>query len=199
MLGAMAKHMLVNGCYFDPDKPDPHTFDLETVAHGLERLPRFDGQTTRIITVAEHCLRVRRFVILLGGGVEDELAALLHDAPEALVPWGDCLAPGKTDEMREVEDRVLACIHEMLRLPAPVERPVVKHADMLALYIEALLWQPGARDWADAGLEAARVRPDVGVSALLADVWPRPGEDWASETLACTNTVSLARHGRLSP
>lgn len=106
--------MLVSGEYFDHLAPDPSVITLEVLAHGLDRTLRFGTHLVRDVTVAEHSLRVRRFVRDLVHDasprrqIEGQVWALLHDAHEALVPWGDCTAPGKTDHMKAVEAEVPA-------------------------------------------------------------------------------------------
>lgn len=182
--------MLVNGEYFDHLNPDASVITLDVLEHGLA-VPRFNNQTTRPITVLEHSLRVRRIVMRLGGDDVAQLAALLHDAPEALVPWGDCLRPGKTDEMRVVERRVLAAICEAIgvddRLIAKHVDGIVHIADMLALCFEALLWQPGAYDWAQRIFPAERRAGDY-----LQDIMPRPGECWRGDVEALIDSVRIS-------
>jgi len=205
--------MLVTGEYFDHLAPDPSVINLDVLEHGLQA-PRFNGQTLRPITIAEHSLRVRRIAVeLIGptpsmfeeGQAVDVLErhaalldgvpiwALLHDAHEALVPWGDCLRPGKTPEMREAEDQVDSAIRLALGVSLPDERTfeIVKTADAIALYFEALLWQPGAIDWAPDvfpwGSDAAApisVRHSDVIPRFMPLIAPRPGECWRTEVEA---------------
>ena len=202
--------MLVTGEYFDYLAPDPAVITLDVLGVGLERMVRFNGQTTRAITAAEHSLRVRRLARAIAPAdapgewlLDVVLASLLHDAHEPLVPWGDCLRPGKTPEMRAAEERVDEAILLAL-LPgrayadphAPTPwcrfdddvREVVKAADTIALYFEALLWQPGAVDWAPdlLGRSACERRRTAGrfefdVDRILPLIAPRPGECWRGE------------------
>jgi hypothetical protein len=95
------------------------------------------------------------------------LALLLHDVGEGLI--GDRLSPIKTDQDRELERGVLAaCIEHLLCLarmqcgshdktPHPRHTEIlvvalysqhVKDVDWISCRVEALLWQPGAYDWA---------------------------------------------------
>lgn len=200
--------MLVTGEYFDHLAPDPSVITLDVLEHGLAA-PRFNNQTTRPITVLEHSLRVRRIARELAFVPEVvaatrreylksvEIWALLHDAHEAIVPWGDCLRPGKTDAMREVEAEVDAAIRCALvvSLPTPAVFDIVKTADSIALYFEAMLWQPGARDWAPGLLHPiwADEHGQVGNSGLtkvslverfMPLIAPRPGECWRTEVEA---------------
>jgi len=190
--------MLVSGEYFDPWNPDPSVITLEVLAHGMS-IVRFNRHTIRDITVAEHCLRVARIAEHLletpQHAADIRLAALLHDAHEPLVPWGDCLSPGKTDEMRAVEAGVDAAIFEALSIPPPLPGLArkVKQADLIALHLEALIWQPGASDW-------VCDLPHAPVSArdyqrLLPLVWPRPDEDWYLDVWRATEECRKARNG----
>jgi hypothetical protein len=190
--------------YFDYLNPDPSVITLDVIARGLD-VPRFNNQTTRPITVREHSLRVDRIARVLGATGP---WPLLHDAHEALVPWGDCLRPGKTQEMRDVESAVDAAIIHALGLDyAPFvyehaaivetsdvdgyeavqvcnfgtvggDLEIVKTADAIALYFEAMLWLPGGGDWAPS------VWPDaveMDTDAFLPLIAPRPGECWRNE------------------
>lgn len=95
------------------------------------------------------------------------LALVLHDVAEGFL--GDRLRPLKTDYDRALEQAVLAvCIERLVTLeatgygfhnktPHPRHYDImllalrsqhVKDVDWIACRIEALLWQPGAYDWA---------------------------------------------------
>lgn len=174
--------MLANGLYWNPHEPDPDVIDLRVLALGMSRINRFAGQTTRALPVDEHCMRVRRIAVKIRSlhhaavpKADLELAALLHDAHEPLTPWGDCPAPLKTDSMRTTEMWIDAAI----RLALGIERPsaeilsIVKKADTIALYLEAMLWSPNAQDWAPGLLPKGSVLPPY-----LPLIWPEPGEDW---------------------
>lgn len=189
--------MLVNGCYFDHLAPDPSVIDLDVLEHGLA-VPRFNNQTIRPITTQEHSMRVRRIVRELGlssAGMSahaTQLWALLHDAHEALVPWGDCLRPGKTDEMREIEAKVDGAILAAdfalpMRVPSPEAINLVKTADAIALYFEAMLWQPGASDWAPDAMPWESI-PNSPTGAVIHQfmplIAPRPRESWRTEVEA---------------
>lgn len=58
--------------------PDPEQIDLDDIARGLSKLPRYTGQTIHTYSVLQHSLLVADLV-----GPEHQLHALLHDAPEA--------------------------------------------------------------------------------------------------------------------
>jgi hypothetical protein len=185
--------MLVSGEYFDPYNPDPAVITLDVLAAGLHA-PRFNGQTIRLISIAEHSLRVRRIVRELGliqSGMSDhatQLWALLHDAHEAIVPWGDCLSPGKTDAMKDVESRVDDAICRALGIKeSATVWSIVKIADAIALYFEAMLWQPGALDWALDVVPWARVSDDslaADIERFMPLIAPRPSECWRTEVEA---------------
>jgi hypothetical protein len=142
-----------------------------------------------------------------------DLAGLIHAAPEAMTGLGDVLRPAKTDGHRETEARAyaavvdhLVCLYMHGEVRAPLlsgaevfdgradrirqalaaVADVVHTADNLALYYEAMLWHPGARDWAPT--VASDPMPDV----LLPLVWPRAGESWAAAVRAACNEVAAA-------
>lgn len=55
---------------------------LTDIIYGLAHVNRFSGQAGSL-NVLGHSLRVHRYVQLNGGTIEQQLQALLHDAPEA--------------------------------------------------------------------------------------------------------------------
>lgn len=151
--------MTATGRYFDPLNPQPKDIDIRSIAVGLGRAPRFAGQTSRLISVAEHSLRVADAAA--AQAVEDGwpehwvavayLDGLLHDSEESILT--DTPSPIKTPEqriigkaVRDVIYRSLGCGHLLGPGWAPV-RALVKRVDMQALHYEAWRWQPGSDDW----------------------------------------------------
>jgi 5'-deoxynucleotidase YfbR-like HD superfamily hydrolase len=135
-----------------------------------------------------------------------DLVGLIHDTPEAITGRGDVLRPAKTDADREAEARAYAAIVEHLfsplgplwhLSPTGMDRvrqaladvaEVVHTADNLALYYEAMLWQPGAADWVPAVVRDPL--PDV----MLPLVWPREGERWSDAVRStCAEVAAAAR------
>jgi hypothetical protein len=201
--------------YLDTAAPTRAMVTLGQLGCGMEAIKRFGGYTTRPITVSEHCMRVGRFCRALetefNAGADRltiagaALAGLIHDAPECITGFGDVMAPAKTDAVREAEARAYAAIEGHLMLmnmsmacngrdddaiyafSRRVELlPLVRLADALALYYEAMLWQPGAEDWVPALITDPM--PDI----MLPLVWPRPGECWAAEVRATCAELSAA-------
>jgi hypothetical protein len=214
--------MIANGEYWDYRNPDPAVIDLDVLTAGMS-IVRFRGQTTRPITLAEHSLRAdawateiwRRNADLssshhartntLGRAalvgrpplplVSLRLHALLHDAHEPLLPWGDCPTPCKTDEMRVAEERIDAVIRQALGLSEPSDDVVrlVKIADSCALYEEAIRWLPGSDDWVRWPL------PFDARTMLFGGAWPQipavPCQAWRSavEDAICEATGKSPR------
>lgn len=75
--------------------PRPEDFVIEDVAHGLANICRYTGACHRRLSVAEHSVHITRWVKAQGGSIEEQLCALLHDAPEALSGFGDVSRPAK--------------------------------------------------------------------------------------------------------
>lgn len=206
---------LFNGQYFDYLDPDPSVIDLDVLEHGLD-VPRFNNQTLRPITTLEHSLRVARIARVLARGQHPDpygvrLWALMHDAHKALTPWGDCLRPGKQDWMRDVEEHVdchvVAAINRIGRYPCGATWPtddvldLVKTADNIALYFEAMLWAPTASDWAPALMDRVwddlretyglRFRSNT-IDRFMPLIAPRPRECWRTEVEALLEATSHA-------
>ena len=135
----------------------------------------------------------RRAALRRSGDLLIRMKAAIED--EALVPWGDCLRPGKTPEMREVERRVdheiCVAVTSWPGIPPAAIIDIVKTADAIALYFEAMLWQPGALDWAPAIMKDAAgtlgwgevvgiFRADI-IERFMPLIAPRPRECWRTE------------------
>lgn len=217
--------MTGSGRYFDPLNPTASDVHLPDIARGLRRgVTRFNGQLldpaacphpqsgvshsmragrlvfwwlrTRDLVKPEHALTVVGLV----------LAGLIHDSPEGYV--GDDLGPIKTPDRKAMEHAILVAIAESLLGPehgAAICEYVGNHAavhwaDQIALRQEALLYQPGATDWAlgrpgldaasvherrhwdEAELDRAQMRFDIADTLHL--FHPREGEDWAATVMA---------------
>jgi 5'-deoxynucleotidase YfbR-like HD superfamily hydrolase len=135
---------MLSGRRLDLLDPSPLDIEIEDIAHGLARVPRWNGQTKgpHIFSVAQHTLLVDT-IARQQGPLDDRLrlAIMLHDAPEYVV--GDMITPFKAvigDSYKAVEARLLAAIHLRFglpsHLPAAQER-TIKQADRAAAYLEA--------------------------------------------------------------
>jgi hypothetical protein len=144
---------------------DPHPSDVEIkdLAHALSRLCRFGGHAREHYSVAQHCL-----IVSLLAPPEFELAALLHDAPEAYL--GDVVSPLKSElyRYRLLEARFCSVIEERFGLdPLSLRAPEVLDADRQALAIERRFFLPdGGPPWPE--LEGVEV-PEVTLVALSPD------------------------------
>lgn len=118
---------------------DPDEIDIGDIANALSKQCRFMGHMhlDRWYSVAEHSCDVARIVKLLGGSKQHQFAGLMHDAPETYL--ADIAAPFKReignyhDKEKLIWDRIAAKYQVVNPLPA-----IVKHADWVALFIEAL-------------------------------------------------------------
>lgn len=115
----------------------PEDIDLGDICHSLTHIARFNGHTTRPITVAQHSMAVAYIA-----PQKYRLESLLHDAAEAYT--GDIPSPMKAflgERMRIVETALEKAIAAKFGLiyPLPAE---VKRADMQALAYEATHFTP---------------------------------------------------------
>jgi 5'-deoxynucleotidase YfbR-like HD superfamily hydrolase len=170
---------MLSGRRLDLLDPSPLDVELADIAHGLARVPRWNGQTegAHIFSVAQHTLLVETLLRTRVPRLERRwrLAALLHDAPEYVI--GDMISPFKAvigDAYKAVEQRLLVAIHLRFGLPPALPAAVVEHiksADSAAAYLEATRL---------AGFSAAEARrffgkPPVYSAALERDYltpWP---------------------------
>lgn len=136
---------MLSGRRLDLLDPSPLDVELEDIAHGLARVPRWNGQTSgaHIFSVAQHSLLVDDIARVLKPDLASrwQLAVLLHDAPEYVV--SDIISPFKAvlgNDYKAIENRLLAAIHLRFGLPPEipeVHRKVLKRADQAAAYVEA--------------------------------------------------------------
>lgn len=118
------------GNRFYPLVPRIDRVAIEDIAHGLAYQCRFNGQTQRFYSVAQHSLVVASLV-----PTDLRLAALLHDAAEAYL--GDMVKPLKVllPEFATIEDAVTGIIARTFDIDFSDYGPI-KQADLIALATE---------------------------------------------------------------
>jgi len=135
---------MLSGRRLDLLDPSPLDIEIADIAHGLARLPRWNGQTEgpHIYSVAQHSLLVENIAHQSARlDRKRRLAVLLHDAPEYVI--GDMITPFKAvigNTYKAVETRLLAAVHVRFGLPVtlPAELlAIIKAADRAAAYLEA--------------------------------------------------------------
>lgn len=137
---------MLSGRRLDLIHPSPLDIEIEDIAHGLARVPRWNGQTTgeNAFSVAEHSVIVEDICRHLEPTItpEGRLMALLHDGPEYVI--GDMISPFKTilgDSYKAVENRLETAIHLRFGLPAncpPPLKKLIKRADRACAWFEAV-------------------------------------------------------------
>jgi uncharacterized protein len=169
---------MLSGRRLDLLDPSPLDVEIADIAHGLARVPRWNGQTKgdHAFSVAQHSLLVEAIACGAFGvsGPRDRLATLLHDAPEYVV--GDLISPFKAvigGDYKAVEERLLAAVHLRFGLPARRAASLtarIKKADQVAAWLEA------TRLAGFSDKEAARYfgRPKVATTAYAALIEPWP-------------------------
>ncbi|WP_406698585.1 phosphohydrolase [Singulisphaera sp. Ch08] len=171
-----------SGVKFHLLDPRPKDFVISDIAHALANTCRFAGHVSKFYSVAEHSVRVARFVaertdyrpkwpefgatirpsprILRPG--DYVYAALMHDASESYL--GDVPRPIKhLPEFaiyRETEDYLMLCLAVVFRFENPLPA-IVKVADNTLMATEArdLMW-PVTKNWhLKYDLLPGRIRP----------------------------------------
>jgi hypothetical protein len=178
---------LTGGGFFDLLNPDPAAVRASDIAAALSKLCRYTGHTTEFYSVAEHCVLVHD--LLWSEGYRGSIlpAALLHDAAEAYCT--DISAPLKfalravecgsnyetadnaawfvSPEFRgtysRISDGIEAAIAERYDLSVEqLDDPIIKHADLWALRIEATKLLPsGGSHWRYPGDVPSHLPPTV--------------------------------------
>lgn len=109
---------------------------VEDLAHHLGNQCRFSGAVRKFYSVAEHSVRVTKWVRAHGGSIEECRWALMHDAPEAYLQ--DMPKPLKENQYfgkayRGAEARAMAVICE--RFGLPTTQPEIVHEGDKALFM----------------------------------------------------------------
>jgi hypothetical protein len=123
----------------DLREPNPELITVEEIAWGLSRTCRYSGKTPKHYSVGEHSVLLAQHLREQGEPGEVQLAAVLHDAHEALV--GDVLPCVKALVVgyRRIEKDLDRAILTGLMLPLDLlekHHTVVKRADTWALSAE---------------------------------------------------------------
>ena len=113
---------------------DYPTWDINAIGHSLGMLCRFNGHCKRFYSVAEHSVLVADLMGLLDLG--DPMEGLLHDATESVM--SDIPSPFKhrLPDWQTIDFKLEKSLRKAYRLPDH-KSPGCKHADWIALFIEA--------------------------------------------------------------
>jgi hypothetical protein len=128
----MSKIQTHTGIMFDPLDPDPDLINIEDIAHSLSMQCRFNGHCTHFYSVAHHSYLVSYYV-------NNPLAGLLHDAPEAYIV--DIPSPikrsGHFEIYRSIEEKIAKAVYKKFGLPdGSFETDDLKEADKRMLASE---------------------------------------------------------------
>jgi 5'-deoxynucleotidase YfbR-like HD superfamily hydrolase len=162
----------VTGQLVNLENPKSATINIEDIAWGLSRMPRFCGHTITVVpyNVAQHSMfvadEVERLIepdlggtLLPGLSYEQReqvvLKALLHDAAE--IYTGDWPSPIKRIPklrtiIKQIEAGLMSAVYEAMDLipPTEAEEQVIKQADKIAQKIEANAFMPSrGKHWPD--------------------------------------------------
>lgn len=136
-----------SGKLFNVMEPRAEDVDINDIAHALAHQCRFGGHTREFMSVAQHSLLVLSVIGNLLGpdDIDLQLAALLHDAPEAYLV--DVPRPVKEDRRMEAyrfaEDRVWRAIAHAFDVPAQlIHYEALRRADDMVLVLEARTLMP---------------------------------------------------------
>lgn len=104
---------------YSPDQFKACEVRMSDIMDGISKICRYNGQTDRFFSVAEHSVLVSRFAEMAGEPEEVVVAALFHDAHEAYS--GDIPTPHKRmlAGLAEFENGYETVVREALGLPGP--------------------------------------------------------------------------------
>lgn len=128
-----------SGLLFNLENPSTMQVSVFDIARSLARIPRWNGNTTRPWSVADHSVWVAQHLRETGASMEVQLAGLLHDAHEAYV--GNIPSPVirayLAESLLPVTARIDRAIEAAFHLPMDATcRPEVVAADALAAQVE---------------------------------------------------------------
>ncbi len=155
--------------------PRPEDFVIDDVAHGLANICRYTGACRRRLSVAEHSVHITRWVKQQGGSTEEQLCALLHDAPEALSGFGDVSRPAKqlAPIIKATEESIwLKAVAPKFGLP--FELPAIVHEADNRIIADEMAQNMREVDQAytePLGIELEFWTPEEAEAAFLADFW----------------------------
>lgn len=152
------------------DPVDVSEVKIRDIALGLARMSRFNGQYQQLhqfYSVAEHCVWAS-YIAPVG----HQLAALVHDAAEALI--GDVTSPLKAmlDEYRAIESRVEEALQSKFGWPH-CHTAAVKTADlqMLAIERETLVNHRNREFECLRGIDVPKVKLECWLPTMAWVVW----------------------------
>lgn len=118
------------GMHFWPIDPRPEEIVIEDIAHGLALMNRYNGQTPKPYSVAQHSV-----IVSEACDPKDALWGLLHDASEAYI--ADIVKPAKQfmPEYQEIERNLMLAVCRKFWLN-PVQPDSVTLADKRVLAAE---------------------------------------------------------------
>lgn len=137
---------MLSGRRLDLLEPSPLDVEIHDIAHGLARVARWNGQTSgdHAFSVAQHSVIVWQIFCQIHkkASPDEELVALLHDAPEYVI--GDMISPFKAvlgGEYKQIESRLEEAVHRRYSLPPKSQASLkkqIKKADSISAYFEAV-------------------------------------------------------------
>lgn len=162
------------GVVYDVQDIKPEQIDLERIAIGLSRIPRFLGQGSRDYSVGQHCLAMARYAEDHDYSRDMILWAALHEAFEAFTGV-DLPSPIKMmcPAYKEAEIAALAVVADKFSIMQPADD--IKWLDQCFMVAEALDFMPRPEYWLTMMPEGAL--PDEFANYLIED-------SMANETVA---------------
>lgn len=165
---------LVDGTAHYPFDPDPSDVTVESIAHHLSNLCRYNGGTKWFYSVAQHAVLITRWLRLERYEPIVQMHGLHHDDPEGLSGFGDICGPVKSaaPAVKEVEQLLWQRV-VMPMFGLGEDLPIIVHeADMrirsdekkIALNPSSLPWK--AND-PPLGVEITKWTPEEARAAYL--------------------------------
>lgn len=177
----------VTGDDFDIAAPKAEQVDIDVIAHSLALQNRYNGHVPFPYNVAEHSVRVSRWIEDQGGTLDDQKKGLWHDGPECYV--GDMVRPMKRMAVLgpaylEVEEGVAWAVSDVVGLDLVDLPEIVKAGDKAVYEWETEHIRTGkARGWGwYFAREAFLRRHELLFDETITRFWQQPG--WPIDVLS---------------
>lgn len=166
-----------SGRLFYLDHEDTGGIDLHDICHALSNICRFTGHTKRFYSVAEHSILVANILSKVTLDPDVILQGLMHDSTEAYLADVSSPFKGALKGYKKIEKRTWKRIAKAFMINPKMD-PMVKDADWIAVFAEALTLQPKAKveNWTNFEMFRQQAYAQLGEEGIP-DMAPSEAED----------------------
>lgn len=137
---------LLSGTTFNYNFPEQSDVTIDDLAAATSNICRFAGHLPRFYSVAQHLVNTSKLVEGMGGSLDEQFDAVMHDTAEAFT--NDLPTPLKwaLPIFKELEIKIESAMGERFGFQYPYP-PIVKEADTLMLMLEKYYVKEEFGEW----------------------------------------------------